>query len=334
MATPTSDTALQRPELSALVTEYMESQSAMMGFIGTKVMPLTPVATQTGVYPVLPKEVMMKIQDTKRAMRGKYPSSDWQFEEGFYSTSENGWEEQIDDRERRLYASKFDSDAIATQRAVGVILRGQEKRIADMVFNASNFTAHGITHEWDDAANAVPITDVSTGKNAIRSACGMLPNTLIISYSTYENLKVCKQIRDLLQYTFPGIDIGKLQPNQLAQIFDIPQVLVGGAVYDSGKKGQSATVTDIWFNEYAMLTIVSNSSNISEPCLGRTFMWTADAGSNTVVESYRNEEKRSDIIRVRHDTGESLIASRDSSLAIKSNISAACSYLFSNVTTI
>lgn len=333
MAFPTSDTAVQRPDLGVLVHEYMETQNALMGFVGTQIMPILPVMESTANYPVMPKEVMLKLQDTKRAMRGKYPRSDFEWEEGFYSTSENGWEEAVDDREVKLYASTFDAEAMATQRATVIIARGQEKRIADIVFNATNFTANAITHEWDDATNAVPITDVATGKLAIRSASGMLPNALIVAYSTFLNLKQCDQIVDLLKYTFPGIDINQMSLQQLAQVLDVPQVIVGGAVYDSAKKGQDASIADLWDNEYAMLTKISTTPQLTEPCIGRTFLWTPESGGGHVVESYRDETVRGDVVRVRQDTSEALIASRDSSLAIKSNLSTAVSYLFSNVTT-
>lgn len=333
MAFPTSDTAIQRPDLGVLVEEFIEVEEASFGFIGTKVMPISEVAEQSANYPVMPKEAMLKLQDTRRAMRGKYSRSDYEFEEGFYATVENGWEEAVDDRERKLYASKFSAEAFAARRATNIILRGQEKRIADIVFNATNFTAHSLEHEWDDAANAVPITDVATGKLAIRSACGMLPNALVIAYSTLLNLRACAQIVDRLVYTFPGIDINQMSAQQLAQVLDVPQILVGGAVYDSAKKGQDATIADLWDSEYAMLTRISTTPQISEPCIGRTFSWVEESGAGHVVESYREESHRGDVIRVRHDTSEALIASRDENLAIKSNLSTAVSYLFDNVTT-
>ncbi len=333
MAFPTTDTAVQRPDLGVLVEEYMETENALMGFIGTQVMPLLPVPESTSNYPVMPKEVMLKMQDTRRAMRGKYPRSDFEWEEGFYSTAENGWEEAVDDRERKLYASTFDAEAMASKRATSIILRSQEKRIADIVFNGTNFTANSITHEWDDPTNAVPLTDVATGKLSIRSASGMLPNVLIIAYSTFLNLKACDQIIDLLKYTFPGIDINQMSLQQLAQVLDVPRVMVGGAVYDSAKKGQTTVVADLWDKEYAMLTRISNTSQLTEPCIGRTFLWTEESGGGHIVESYRDETVRGDVVRVRHDTSEALIASRDTALAIKSNLSTAVSYLFDNVTT-
>jgi hypothetical protein len=225
------------------------------------------------------------------------------------------------------------ADEIAMERANTKVMKSQEKRIADKVFNTSNFTAHAITHEWDDASNAVPINDVNTGKKSIRLACGMLPTDLIISYSTYLDLKVCDQIVDRLKYTFPGMDINKLSSQQLAQIFDVERVLVGGAVYDSKAKGLDSTVADLWSKEYAMLTVTDKSRDVTKPCIGKTFLWTEDSASNAVVESYREEAIRSDIFRVRHNVDERFIQSYKADGTVQSNIAAACSYLFTNVTT-
>ena len=330
MPNPTSDTAIQRPDLGALVYEYMQNGPSM-GYIGLEVMPLFPVAYQSASYPVIPTEALLKVQDTKRAMRGSYNRSDYEFEEGYYSTKENGWEEPVDDRERNLYANKFDADVVAVRRATQHILRGQEKRIADKVFNATNFTNHDVDNEWNDAANATPIADVETAKLAVRSACGMVANTLVISYSTYSDLKQCADIVDRLIYTFPGIDINRLTSQQLAAIFDVERVLVGGAVYDSAKKGQAASIADLWSNEYAMVTVTS-SGDLTQPCIGRTFLWTSESPDNVVTEQYRDETRRSDIFRVRHDTDEAFIQSIDSSGTAKSTINTAVSYLLSNIT--
>lgn len=332
MPQPSGVTAISRPELAQLVMEFRET--AVTGAIGTSVMPYFGVAKDSSEFPVIPKEMLLKIPGTLRAMRQAYPRSDWEFEMGFYSTKENGWEEAIDDRERKLYRSLFDAEVISTQRATKIIDLSQEQRVAARVFNATNFTANSLSNEWDDAVNATPIDDVNTGANAIRMACGMLPNTLIISYSTFGNLKNCDQITERLKYTFPGIDLNRMTSQQLAYIFNLEQVLIGGAVYDSADKGQDATIADLWSSEYAMLTRVSTGNDLTDPCIGRTFYWTEEnAGEMPVVESYREEGKRGDVIRVRHDTDERLIKSYDESGNVLSDISAAVSYLFDNVTT-
>lgn len=335
MPFPKAGSAVSRPDLGVAVDEF-KLDSPTLGFIGPQVMPALPVSKQASEFTVIPKEALLAGGDTRRAMRGFYNRSDFEFERGFYATHENGWEEVLDDREVNLYKNLFSAELVASKRATGIILRNQEMRIASKVFNATNFTAHAVTNEWDDKTNATPLDDVATGKKAIRSACGMLPNTLIISYSTMQDLKRNAQIVDLLKYTFPGEDINTMSAMQLAHILDVPKVLVGGAVKNTANKAQDAVIADIWSNEYAMLTITSDSDDMSEPCLGRTFVWDDESGGgegNTIVEQYRSEGNRSDIYRVRHDTDERLIMSYTEAGAVQSNIAAAVSYLFSNITT-
>jgi hypothetical protein len=338
---PVSGAAIYRPDIGVQVLEFAEGPA--VAFIGLQVMPIYPVDEQAASYLVIPKEALLKIPKTKRGSRAKYNRNDWNYENGIYSTSEQGTEEPVDDGER----SKLDrrapglADRVATRRAWNIIMRGQEQRIASMVFSAVNFSAHAVTHEWDDSTNAVPINDVDTGKNSIRLACGMVPDTLIISYSTFLNLRNCEQIVGRLKYTFPGMEIGQMGSRELAQIFDLAKVLVGGAVYDSAGAGLDASIADLWSNEYAMLTITAPtmasdelaSLDILTPCIGRTFLWTEDSPQNPIVEVYREEAIRSDVYRVRHHVSESLIQSKDTSGTVVSDISAACSYLFSNITT-
>lgn len=316
---PRPSSAAQRPELAATVMEALDGP--MTALIGLQVMPIFSALEATGQYPLIPAEAMFSIPDTRRTDRGEYQRSDWNWEWDTYACVENGWEEPVDDRERRMYRRYFDAELLSTRRAVNIILRGQEKRIADMVFNGSNFSAHDVTNEWDDGSNATPIQDVKTGRAAIHDAIGLEPNTLIVAYSTFLHLGVCDEIVDRIKYTNPAVQRGDIAASLLAQAFGVQQVLVGGAIYNSAKKGQDASLSALWSNEYAMLCVTDASPRLAEtPCIGRTFLWTEDSPANPVVESYRDEKIRGDIVRVRHDTDEEFI-------------STACAYLMSNITT-
>jgi hypothetical protein len=159
----------------------------------------------------------------------------------------------------------------------------------------------------------------------------MAPNTLVISFETYHDIPRCAKVQDLLKYTYPGIDIPNMTSPILATLFGVPRVLVAGSVYDSAGKGQDATIADLWDHEWAMLCITASGQDITAPCVGRTFLWTEDSPTNPIVETYREEQIRSDIIRVRHYVGEELLLSKTDAGVTVSNISAACAYLFGNI---
>ena len=93
----TQNAAIYRPDLGQAVMEFYETE--VTDFIGLEVMPLFPTAAQAGSFPVIPKEAMLKLYDTSRAPRGAYKRDDFEYERGKYSTSEQGWEEPVDDVE-------------------------------------------------------------------------------------------------------------------------------------------------------------------------------------------------------------------------------------------
>ena len=331
---PSADSVVYRPDLGVMALELVQDKST--GFIGLEVMPIFRTKFNTSTFPVIPIEaIIAPEQDLIRAPRATYSRDDWEYERGTYKTREKGSEEPIDDVERELFdaESAGSADFIATDRAYKKILRSQEKRIASKMFNEANFTAHAVANEWDDAANATPIDDVNDGTLSFRRQCGMLPDALVISYSTFVNLKSCDQIVDRIKYTYPGTDINSLTASLLAQVLNVPSVLVGGAVYNSADKGLDAVITDLWSNEYAQLVKISTGPDISQPGVGRTFLWTEDSQENPIVEMYREEARRCDIVRVRHHVDEAFIQSKDESGNVVSDIAAACAYLFSNITT-
>jgi hypothetical protein len=308
MPRPTSSTTIQRPDLGAIAFEYLIN-AADRGFIGLRILPLFEVPEQSADYPVIPIEALLKLQDTKRAPRGGYNRGDYEFETGTYSCEEHGWEEPVDDVEAKLYRRFFDAEEVATMRATDILLRGHEARVAAMVFNTSNITATAdVAIPWNTAATAVPRANVNAGKMAMRAASGLEPNVMAISKKVFDYLMVTAEITAAFRYTNP-IELGseEVQRRLLSQYFGL-EVLVGGAIKDSAKKGQSYSIADIWDDEYAGLFKVSTGSlDLREPCLGRTFLWTADSPQMLTTESYREEQTRSDIYRVRNNVDEAFV---------------------------
>ena len=335
MSRATKGSAIYRPDLGAAVMEFLEGPA--VGYIGLEVMPIFRTSKNSSSYPVIPKEALLKIHDTSRAPRAAYNRGDWKYERGTFTTSEQGWEEPLDDVEKALFDQEAPGEAarIATLRAYNHIMRAQEKRIADALFNETNFTASAVSNEWDkySSTSADPIGDVADGKVAFRAQCGMMPDALVISYTTYEDIKRCASVKDVLKYTYPGIDIGNMSSAVMATMFGVPRVLIGGAIYDSAGIGQDASISNIWDYEYAALIKIGSGQDITAPCVGRTFLWIEDSPQNPIVEEYRDESIRSDIYRVRHHVSEELIKSVNTSGTTVSNVSAACMYLMDNIHT-
>lgn len=308
MPRPSSSLATLRPDLGGSMEEF-DLAADRAGFIGLRVLPVFETALQAGNFGIIPIEQLLQSRDTARAPGSGYSRGSFKFEPATYGTKEHGAEEPIDDREAKMYANYFDAEVVSAQRARDVVLRNLEIRAAALVFNASTFSAHAVTNEWDDAALATPITDVEASIRRIWAASGLWPNALIINRLVFRNLRNCAQIIDRIESSGAGSATKPtdITAAMLAQCFDLDEIIVAGSPKNTADEGQAVAISPIWSGEYAMVARLMRSNDIREPGLGRTIHWGADGSQiGTVMETYRDETIRGDVARARMDTDEKL----------------------------
>lgn len=324
MPKPSTTLATLRPDLAASVEEFNLANDRA-GFIGLRVLPAFPAARSAGTFGRIPIEQLLQKRDTRRAPGAGYSRGTFKFEPDTYVTEEHGAEEPIDDNDVKNYEDYFEVEQITAQRAYDVVLRGQEERIADLLFNETTFAGKtsGVDNEWDDADKATPIDDVETAVRAIWEASGLWPNALVINRMVFRNLRKCDQIIERIRSEGAGNRTLPTDINaaMLAAAFDLEYVIVAGSPKNSADEGQPVSIAPIWSNEYALVARLASSQDLREPCLGRTFHWDEDGGSiGGTFETYREETIRGDVVRVRHQVGEKLIHLESG-------------YLLSNITT-
>lgn len=306
MPSPSSSLATLRPDLAESFMEFDLAMDAQ-GFISNQVFPVVEVAQQSGNFGKIPVEQLLQSRDTKRAPGSGYARGNFTFDDATYACQEHGAEEPVDDREAAMYRDYFDAELIASQRAYSAVLRNAEQRVADALFNSSTFTPTSVSNEWDDATNATPLTDVEAAVQSIYDASGLWANSLIINQKVFRNLRNCDQVIDRINSAGAGSPskASDVTMQMLAEVFALDRIIVAGASKNTAKEGQDASISQIWSGEYAMVAKIATSSDFREPCVGRTFHWSADGSSiGGTVETYRDESVRSDITRVRHDVDE------------------------------
>jgi len=317
MPSPKLNTVIRRPDLGGAIIEMFDN-SLDAGFIGRTLLPSFRTNENAGVYPVIPKEALMKNVNPARAPKSAYIRTNYEYERGTYMTYEYGVEEVIDDVERELMDQEMPggADMLAARRAAGFLMRAQERRIASLLFNETNFTlANGglvnLTDDWNTPASSTPIKDIKEQLNAFRLKAGTLPDALVMNWEVYNNLTQSKELYDQILYTFPGLQIKQATEAQIAQALGVPRLIVAGGLQDTAGFGLTANITDIWSSNYAML-IKIGGMDLRSGGVGRIFEWTRDA-AGMVVEQYREEAVRGDVYRVRHYVGEQLLKSVDTS---------------------
>lgn len=313
MPSPSSSLATLRPELGGSLMEF-DLAADRAGFIGSRVMPVFEAAMQAGPFGKIEIESLLQARTTVRAPGSGYSRGKWKFTEDTYSCTEHGVEEPVDDREARMYANFFDAEQVSAMRALDGVLREAEKRVAALLFNATTWNGASlttvVTNEWDDATNAVPITDVEAAVRKVWSGCGIWPNALIVNRHVYRNLRNAEQIIDRITASGAGTPAKPtdITATMLGQCFDLPYVLVAGGAKNTAIEGQSAVLDKVWSDEYAMICRIAETNDIREPCIGRIFHWAEDGSQiGGSVETYRDETVRANIVRVRHDVHEKVL---------------------------
>ena len=310
MPSPSTSLSTLRPDLAGSFMEF-DLDANRQGFIFSQVLPAISPQKQSGTFGKIPVEQLLKERETARAPGAGYARSGFTFTKDTFACEEHGAEEPVDDREATMYADYFDAEQIAAMRARHAVMINAEKRVAAAVFNATTWTSYTttITHEWDDPPNAVPIADVEAAVQSVWDQSGIWPNAMIINRKVFRNLRLVDEIQELIKYQgFMDVRPGTITVQAMAQVFDLDFLIVAGSARDSAVEGQDTSIAPVWSDEYAMVCKIATTSDIREPCIGRMFHWSED-GSELMglIESYREEQVRSDIIRCRHDVDEKIL---------------------------
>ncbi len=303
MPAPTG--TFQRPDLGLLFEQFDLEED--LGYIATQVFPIFDTARQTANYSVESLATLLQDADLSRAMGGGYKRTDHTFTQDSFATKEYGSEEPIDDRERQIYTYSFDIEMIAAQRLRARIERNLEIQVATAVQTAGTYGANTTTAatKWNSVSVAAPVDDVRAALIALRASSGLNPRMAIgvCDWELAEYLKDSEQILQRIKYSGRDeVKRGDITYDMLAKALGLRALIVGGAVKNTADKGQTASLSSVWDRSKFAILHVATSNDLRKPCFGRTFAWAGDGANATgVMEEYREEQSRSQIIRCRSE---------------------------------
>ena len=164
----------------------------------------------------------------------------------------------------------------------------------------TNYTTLSGTSQWSDYDNSNPLGVFKTGRNAVYSETGLVPNTVILSWQVWNTLKFHPQLLDALGKSIDGKIFG-ITPEALAKALEVEQVLIGKSVYNSAKEGATPVMSPIW-GKHAWIGYVNpNPSPLyPENNFGYTFWGGLPTNSGELlVDSYPvNDPPESEYVRV------------------------------------
>jgi hypothetical protein len=288
----------------------IQAGGADNGLIGGLVMPPLSVATKAGQY--LKMEAagghLMRVDANaaKRAQDGSYNRISRQFNADTYLCEDRGLEELVDDSQQADLARFLDTEATIAKLLLRNIKLAHESRVASAIFNSGNFNTSSLTTAWSNSSSD-PVTDILSALERLAKK-GVQANTLVVNLEVYN---LMRKNAKLQSYIFGSVGTGDLRNVDAALIgqnFNLPNVFVASAASDSSKKGQAFSGGFIWGSGYAWVGNVQGGDFVAGGA-GRTLTWSADSSDLFTVETYRDEARRSGVIRVRQHTAEKVVDS-------------------------
>jgi len=278
-------------------------------FIGTDVMPLYVADVRSGEYLKINLGGSEALNDdaTKVAPGAAYPRVSRKFTSDTYNTTEYGLEEVLPDATQRDLARFLDVEVAVADMLLSQITIGHEARVATATFAANGLTAISASADYTEAnitAFDVP-RDVAGAKLEL-AKYGVLPNTLIMSASVFERVRRSAKVQNQFFGVVPSDQCRLLSEQEVAAAVGVDRVLVGRAPKNTAKKNQAYSGGFIWGNTYMSLAYIAGGE-FAAGGFGRTILWGADSPVPFVAETYRDEARRSNVLRVRQHTSEKVI---------------------------
>lgn len=278
MGTPRSD-------LAQPIMEWLMDPNQDL-FIYDRIFPRWKSSDKSMAISVCTRESLLEAPDDKVGPQGGLNEIGTKYEQKTFDCEGHGLAHPVTYVEKALYRSEFDAELIASKKAGWAVKIRKEIRAATMAFDTSTWAGAALTTDlsgapWATSTSAI-IGPVRTACEVVRANCGLQPNQLIVGKALFELMKQNDEVQDALKYTQTMTDdvVGKL----LGAVLGIQEVVVGGAVYNSAKQGQTFVGADIWGSTYAKLQVACQpDADPMEPSCMRGVLWTGITSENLMV---------------------------------------------------
>lgn len=304
-----STQAVSRPEITAFLEQ---AQSADKYFIGQKLFPVKDVKARAGRYPRLDmaKGKLMRRDVTKRNSTGSYNEITRQHGWDNYDCEDRGLEERIDDTKAAEMSSFFSLEKLTGKLVRRAVALDFEVNAASIIMNETNFAKENAKVVYTEAnIDTVDVPyDIELAVERIISR-GETANTMVMSLKLWNYVRRSKQMQAYVWGKLTDSSGRKqITTQHLAEVFELENIFVARGHHDTGK-GETANISSVWGTSHIFVGDVKGG-DFDEGGVGRTLVWDADCPNGLyATETYRDEKRRSDMVRVRSNSIEKIVNS-------------------------
>lgn len=226
----------------------------------------------------------------RRASGTDFHRADLGLEPKAFRLEQMGYEIAIDDRENlpgemEATSAKMVEDAYAN---LDIELNN--------MLNTTNFTNYtAVANKWN-TANGTPIKDVENAKQAVKGRLGVAPDSMLISEDVFVTLKNNAEILARLRTDADKI----ITLEKLAGFFGLKNIYVMAGTETTTAEGQ-ATQAIGNISSGKCLVYFKGGEGVTAPSAIKCFYNDNETKGMAIIETYRDNFKRSDIVRVVQD---------------------------------
>lgn len=205
--------------------------------------PDVPTPQLGGKYKQKLRRDVNKNYDDKLGARGKASEVHYSTVDGTYILQGRGLRAPVTYSEVVNANVGLSPEEEATKKVMNDILLAKEIRHATLLTTAANYAAAcqvAATAAWN-AVGATPELDINNAIAAIAPSDEETEIIACMSQEVWNRLRVSPNILAMM-----GMKEGMVSRAQLAQYFEISEVRVSKATYDTANEGQSASYSRVW----------------------------------------------------------------------------------------
>lgn len=283
--------------LSNLSIKYQNAE-----LVGERLFPCLTVDKDSNKYFIYGKE-NLRTYKTKRAPGTRASSMDWSVSSDSYKCEEYALEHPIADEVRNEADAPLKPETDASEMLTDTLLLDHEARIAALALTTGSYAsghAGAAAKKWDDYTASDPIEDVRAMNALIHGKIMRPANTLLLGKQVYEVLRNHPAVLGRLSVN----EMRKVTLQMLAELFDVQEVLVGGARQITSVQGAATEVSSYVWGKNVILAY-KGAPGLKTITFGQCFR----RSGYRQVEQWREQPIKSDIIKVADKTDEKIIAS-------------------------
>lgn len=255
------------PALTAIAIAYHNQL-----FIADAVLPRVPVGRQEFKWWKYPIEETFRLPDTHVGRRSEPNLIDLTASQQTSSTEDYGLDDLVPNDDINNAAEGYDPLGRATMQLTDYVELGREKRTADLVFDAAQYPASNketltSTDQWSDYEGSNPIAAITEALDA----CLMRPNIAVMGQAVWTKLSQHPAIVKAVHGNSGDSGIARRQ--QVADLFELEEILVGVSRYNTARPGQTASLSRVWGNHCALLYRNRLADTRSGMTFGLTAQW-------------------------------------------------------------